>query len=299
MKNRITAVLLAALILVPALTACSDSADTADTTAADTAAVGETTAAEVAGETDRSQVKDNLPELDFGGQTVRFLHRDDDAECSMEVDTENTGDVVDEAVYERTVYLEERLNVKIAEIGITATVHDNSSLIKAVRQSVTAGSDDYDIMFNHMSGTTPLALEGMLIDLMTLDYLDFSQPWWAGDFINNATLYGRCYFAAGDAALTFIQSMYLMYYNKALYNSCHSGNPYDIVWDGGWTLDKMAELGRAAYIDVNGNSVSDYEDVFGFSMHTGNLVDAMLFGCDMQLSKLNSDGDPELYIDAN
>nr|MBQ4318968.1 extracellular solute-binding protein [Clostridia bacterium] len=297
MKKRISALLLALLMLVPVLASCSDSADTADTTSADTAAVGETTAAEVVGETDRSQVKDNLPDnLDFKGQEIRILHRDDGADLSIEVTAEETGDVVNDAVYNRQMTVEERLNVKLKAIPMTSTIHAPTEVVDAIRKSVTAGSDDYDIALNHMSGTTPLALENMFVDLNSLDYLDFSQPWWAGHFMEQATINDHCYYAAGDMALTLIQSMYLIYYNKDLYANFRDDDIYETVWDGGWTIDKLSELGRTVYTDSNGDSQYDVGDTYGYSTTAIRLIDALLVGADIPLSERDADGTPYLIV---
>ena len=295
MKKRISAFILALLMLTPALASCSDNGNTSETTAAETTAAGETTA-EAVGETERSQIKDNLPELNFDGQDIRIIYRDDGADLSVEVVSEETGDIVNDAVYNRQMTVEERLNIKMKAIPMTDTIHSPNQVRDAVRKSVTAGSDDYDIALNHMSGTTPLALENMFVDLNSLDYLDFSQPWWAGDFMEQATINGHCYYAAGDMALTLIQSMYLIYYNKDLYANYFDDKLYDTVWDGKWTIDKMMELGRTVYTDSNGDSQYDVGDVYGYSTTSIRLIDALLVGANVPLSERDSDGTPRLIV---
>jgi len=294
--KRITAFLTALLLLLPIAAGCASDTSAETETSADSDTSVQTEAAASA-ETERSQIKDGLPDdLDFEGRTIRIVHRDDGADLSFEVTSEETGDVVNDAIYNRQITVEERLNVKITDIPISSTIHHGSEVNDAIRKSVTSGSDDYDVSFNHMSQTTPLALEGMFIDLNTLDYLDFSRTWWAGHFMEQATINGRCYYAAGDISLVLIQSMYLMYCNKSLYADFFDDNLYDIVWDGAWTLDKMTELGTAVYTDINGNSAYDETDVYGFSINTNRLIDAMLVGADIPLSERASDGTPRLIV---
>lgn len=296
MKNRRTSLFLALLILASALASCSDTGTTAETNHAETVGAAETADVTV-DENDRSQIKDNLPELNFNGQEIRILHRDDGADLAIEVTAEaSTGDIVNDALYNRQMTVEERLNVKIKDIKVTSDIHTPTQVNDAIRKSVTAGSDDYDMALNHMSGSTPLALENMFIDLNTLDYLDFSQPWWAGDFMEQATINGRCYYAAGDISLTLIESMYLIYYNKNLYGNYFDDVLYDTVWDGKWTIDKMMELGRGVYTDVNGDSKYDVGDVYGYSTTNIRLIDALLVGANVPLSTRESDGTPKFII---
>ena len=295
MKNRVSPFLLALLMLASALASCSDAGSPAVTDAVDTTSVEETAA--VTDGNERAQIKDNLPALDFEGQEIRILHRDDGADLAIEVTAEaSTGDIVNDALYNRQMTVEERLNIKIQDIKIASTIHSHVEVVDAIRKSVTAGSDDYDMVLNHMSGTTPLALENMFLDLNSLDYLDFSQPWWAGDFMEQATINGSCYYAAGDVSLTLIESMYLVYYNKILYRNYFEDVLYDTVWDGKWTIDRMMELGRAVYSDVNGDSQYDVGDIYGYSTTNIRLIDALLVGANVPLSERDSDGTPRFII---
>ncbi len=245
----------------------------------------------------RSSIKDNLPELDFNGQTIRFLHRANnpslgDPDLRVEVDAEVDGEIVNAAIHDRTLALEERLNITIETRTSENDVHSGSDGVAKIRTSVSAGSDDYDIVFNQMSQMTPLAMEGMLVNLKKLDYLDFGQPWWKTSFMDEATLYGQLYFAAGDLCLSLVQSTYLMYYNKNLYQSYCNDDLYQTVWDGAWTFDKLAEISKTVYSDLNGNGTSDVEDRFGLVTTVGNYADAFLIGSGVTLAKRDAKGLP-------
>jgi len=297
--KRTLASILSLLMLLPTLAACSDEpADTSETEAY--VAESTTTADTTPAETDRSQIKDNLPDnLDFEGRIFRIVQRDDGADLTIEVDCEQTGDVIDEAIFARNLAVKERLNVEIETIKKTNTIHDANMVNDAIRTSVTAGSDDYDMAYNHMYGTMPLGLEGMFINVYDIPHIDFDQPWWSKSFLDEATLYGNCFAAAGDMSLTLIQSMYLIFVNKTLYGDYFDGDVYDIVWDGKWTLDKMAEMGRTVYKDVNGDSRYDVGDVYGYSTTAIRLLDALLFGSDIDLTARDNDNLPYFTIEGN
>ena len=44
-------------------------------------------------------------------------------------------------------------------------------------------------------------------------------------------------------------------------------NPYPLVFDGKWTFDKMSEMTRDIYEDLNGSATADNEEwsMIGFS----------------------------------
>ena len=147
-----------------------------------------------------------------------------------------------------------------------------------------------------MSQTTPLALEGMFIDVYTLEYTDFAKPWWFNTFMDQATIFDRCFYAIGDASLTLIQNIYLIYYNKNIYNDFFGDNLYETVWNGDWNLELLSKLGRTVYTDNNGDSQYDVGDTYGYSTTAVSLIDALLVGADIKLSERDSDGNPYFVI---
>ncbi len=299
MKRRIS-LFLALLMLVPLIAACGGETKPAADTASGAVNDAQTAAAESeAGETDRSQYKDSLPDnLDFEGYNLRFLHRNKMEELAIEVIApETTGDIVNDAIYERGLSIEERLNVKLSSVTAADDIHSGAAIVSLIRKSVLSGSNEYDAAFNHMSQNTPLAGEGLLLNVLDLDYLDFDQPWWAPHFMEQATLFNKCFFLVGDASLTLIQSMYLIYYNKELYGNFFSDNLYDTVFDGGWTLDKLSEIGHTVYTDVNGDGTTDVGDIYGYSTTAIRLIDALLVGADIQLTARDSDNLPYFVVE--
>ena len=113
--KRILAALLASLMLIPAMVACSeDTAETpADTTAA---AVEDTTTAETEPpETERSDAKDNLPAgLKFNGTTVTWVYRNEDWYLKWDViGYDNSGEIIQDAIWQRNLNVEERFGITL------------------------------------------------------------------------------------------------------------------------------------------------------------------------------------------
>jgi hypothetical protein len=147
MKKFVTLFLLSSMILSMAACGGAPAADVQDTSEADT-----TAAPEVDSDGNgREFVEDSLPDdLDFGGETITILMRVGDAAVKGEfIAEEETGDIVNDAVYARNLAVEERLNVKIETFDTDFNRHLNATPI--IRQSILAGSDDFDIVSHHLA----------------------------------------------------------------------------------------------------------------------------------------------------
>lgn len=132
-------VLLALAVLLPLLAACGESKENAETPAGDVSAP---TAAEETvppEETEEAFVGDRVPELDFGGATVTMAGQGtgDAGNNNLDMTVEElTGDVVRDAIYQRTLVMEERFNVSVAE----PLMSDYTTISNTVKSMVTAGT---------------------------------------------------------------------------------------------------------------------------------------------------------------
>ena len=151
--KRILAALLAALMLVPALVSCSeDTPDTTDTTAADTTTAPVETEPR---ETERHEIKDDLPaDLNFCGRTFRIYvsikSANDDFVAGVE---EKEGDIVNDAVTDRNMHVEEQLDVKLLSDGFDWAWN---TVAAPVSQLILAGDSTYDMFMAHQTGATQL-----------------------------------------------------------------------------------------------------------------------------------------------
>jgi len=291
-KLRLGALLLLASL---AFAACGDAGTAKD--AADTKAPENTDAVTAAVEKEdngRSGVEDNLPDdLDFGGETVRFMVRAGDLDTSSEFIAEATnGEVVNDAVFARNQAVEERLNVKIAFNPLNVNRHGGFS--GDIRKSVMAGSDDFELVANGLYDTVPLTMEGMFLDMLTLDYLDFEQPWWNQTFFEMTEFNGHNYLALGELSQTMISGTFSMFFNKTMFKEFYPDDPslYETVKAGEWTLEKLISYCTPLYRDLNGNGQADEFDQYGhFFTNTKTLAaDSFTGGANISLILKNADG---------
>lgn len=202
MRNRLAILITLMIGLNSALAACGDSAsDNAVDSANDT----DGNTAQTSASDDGSL--DNLPELDFEGEVINVLYRDDVVN-SFYVG-ESTGDIVDDAVYAANRAVEERINVDFNLITQAGTADaDRTTYISAITNSVMAGDNAYDLTAILTYNIPTLIQSGVLLNLLDVQYLDFDQPWWVGDLTEMATINGELYFASGDVSLELTQKIF-------------------------------------------------------------------------------------------
>ena len=289
LKN-ITALVLASMLLA------SCGSEPADTTT-DSASATETTlttAAETVDPNDRSQIKDNLPDsLDFGGRTFSiYVHPE--AEKYSIGSEDHVGDIVNDAVVKRNMAVEERLNIILnpdLQLDFTA---------KPITTMVTAGDSSYDLFTGYQYELTKMVANGGLVNLYDLEYIDFDQPWWWTNYMSELELgEGSRFFAVGDYFLTALAYTRTVFYNKDLYAEYYDNGDglYEMVLDGTWTLDKMAEIAHAVYTDINNDGKTDANDQLGYVTYlTMSSVDPFVYGTDIEFCRRTDDGSIELTM---
>jgi hypothetical protein len=293
LKKKLFVIFLACFIIILTAAGCGDDGALQD-------GVPESTAESETAEEEynpRAHAQDNLPDgLNFGGRTIRIMHHEEDVwGWEMEVE-ELTGDIVHDAIYRRNRLVEERLNVSIKMLPHGGIYTNPLEFFNVIRRSVSAGNDDIDLIAAYGFITTSLGMEGFYLNWHNVDYIDLRQPWWSADFEEQMTFDGKLYFIVGDIGITLLSRMFCMYFNKDLAEAYEVGNLYQLVIDGGWTLEKMSELSRDIYTDLNGNGIADNEDLYGCAIATGNLVDAMYAAFDFRITEKDSEGIPQLTM---
>lgn len=297
MKNtefkKILCLLLASLMVGSALVGCAENASEAESeNTADPSAVES-----VAEETEKPYL-DNLPEkMDFGGTEIRFLSATETVSIEL-TEEDDTGDVVNDAYWKRNEALEGRTNVDI----ILANQVGYDAFNSTATQSITAGSDDYDLFCGHTRFNMKLAASNYMINLNTngfTDYIDVSQPYWSDLYISNVNYKDNLYWLAGDMTHSFIAFIYATFVNATVWNNHYSGeNIYDIVLEGNWTLDTLNNYADGTYIDNNGDGAYDDGDSYGIIMQKGHVLNGMVCAADVRYTEIDADGNYKIALNS-
>lgn len=274
---------LSMLLLTAILASCGEAVPAADTTASD--APG-TTAAPV-----ETELAPDLPDLDLKGETITILYRD--AMKNEFWTEEQNGEIVNDAVYDKNVAVEDRFNCKLEYIANTDT-NWNGGYQGVISKSVLAGDEAYNIVSGPSFHMPTLILENCLYNLNNLDHLDLSKPWWVQSLLETTAFGDKVYLISGDISLGMLKYIHLTYFNKRLANEYKMGNLYQTVLDGKWTVDKMEALTKNMYQDLNNNGAIDYNaDAFGYAITNDTLWRAYIDALELKYFRIGKNGLPE------
>lgn len=255
------------------------------------------TSAEETGEETVDLYPDDMPDnMNFDGQTIRFItYQVDKGSRSIDIDedAQDTGDIIFEAIWKRNQAIESRLNVDIQLSKETGM----NQLVPAVTMSIQSNSDDYDVIVGHARFDIQLASSGYLKNLDHINYLNFEKPYWSQMYMDEIAYKDIHYWSTGDITIEYISTIYCMYVNSALWNDHYSDQRiYDVVNSGSWTLDSLKQYSIGAYRDINGDSVADENDVFGFAMQQGHVLNGMAFAAGVDYSARDAEGNISIIV---
>jgi hypothetical protein len=245
MKKIVSLILVFGILFVTA--ACAKQADVQTTQTETENELSEST-------TEETLYIDTLPQNDFEGQTYVIAGM---ADYYKLTDYEElNGELVNDAVYNQYANTEEKLNVTIEKADLTS-----SQITASIQADENAFST---IVFQLVDFSKLFVLPGFVVNLYDVDGLDLTQPWWNQSVVNELTIYDKLYMAFGDYipdhGITYTHNFY---FNKNLAEKFNIPDFYELVRSGKWTLDKMEEIIKTIYTDINGNSERDFEDLYG------------------------------------
>ena len=205
---------------------------------------------------------------------------------------EITGEVVNDAQYNRDKYVEQRYNVTIEYIE-----NDADSSGQVLSNSLFAGDSIGNLIVDSLDeGTGTMSVlfnNGMLTNLLEVPYVQPDREWWSQLMYENLTINDRLYFTSGDLApLSYIgPACIYMNLNLAENYGIDENELYDMVYDGTWTLDELYALTRDADNDLNSDGRLDcINDFFGIVNENNTLTSTLLLAtCGVKLSEFNEE----------
>ena len=290
--KRITAVLIALLMLVPTLASCSDNtpAETKETTSQqETAQTAESTDASAdESETEDERIKPNIPEsADFGGDTITFLHWYNPAwtetvRQSRDIYAEGiTGEAINDAVYNRNVKIEDAYKVKIA-----LQLEQSTDIASMVGQQVTAGDSTYDVVYQILSAAPALIQKSYFHNLFNVPNIDLTKPWWDQNSISSLSTMGILPLVSTSINVNDKDATAALAFNKTIASNNQLEDLYTLVREGKWTYDKLTEMAEATYNDSNGDGTMTPDDVYGF-LGGRDVIDSLYHGSGSQFITKN------------
>ena len=232
-----------------------------------------------------------LPEADFGGREVNFFLGEEFSKLQV---TEENGDIVNDAIYQRNRKVEEMYNCKFVYTLSPCTSSTWNTWFANLESSILAGDNAIDIAGGYAYRFAALSItSGLFQNLLDLPQLDMEKPWWPGNISEAACVGSKLFMVQGNIDPMFYDCIFTFVFNKDLAANLKL-DFYDIVSSGAWTFDKLEEVAKLGTRDLDGNSTLDEKDQWGFATGQYVPVDGFNFSFDLDFVEYDKDGMPSL-----
>jgi len=247
-------------------------------------------------EKEEQEMLANIPVEDFGGYTFNFISR---RETSPEwniwgnrdiYSDEQTGEIINDAVYMRNRYIEDKYNCNIEEF-------QSFNMINDLKNTVRAGDNAYDIALPPLNRGIGLAADGVLLNLDNNSALDLKNKWWDQNANKSLSIGGRLYYTSGDMLILNNDSTGAFAFSKKLVQEYLLENPYQLVKDGKWTYEAFYSQAKQVTRDLNGNGVMDRDDQYGF-MQYRDVLHCLFHGAGGNFGEKDENDIPYFTLDS-
>jgi len=293
MKKTLALLLALVMLSSTALFACgdADAGTTTDTTAAPavtTAPNGDPAATTVPEET---KLVANIPEgtnfNDYNFNIANGFYTATKYTTNAIAPTEVNGDVINDAMYKRTVTVEDKIGIKVVDLNI-----DQSKM----KTNLQANAAEFDLMTVDLSGVRTFINSGYMLDFNELPNIDMTMPWWDQNAREKLSVDGKLFHTFSDFLITQLDNGRALYFNKEMHKDLGLESIYDLVREDKWTLDKLREMGVQAIRDLDGNQVMDAQDAYGMTCwNATSFYEIYLTSSDAEIMKQGDNGIPYFY----
>ncbi len=214
--------------------------------------------------TSPSDMRPDVDGLDLGGADFGMLYYSNLLTYSwtgIPTDmnpTEETGDILNDAVYNRNRSVEERVNIVINEYPQKG----HQAVMEALQQDVMSGDGVYDIAFQSIAEIAPLTSGGLIRDISATG-AQVEAPWFDQKSVEELAVNGKLYFATTDISYLDKLATIVTFFNKSIAENYSMDDFYQKVSDGEWTYDYMLECAEQISADINGDGAMTKEDNYG------------------------------------
>ena len=277
--------ILCTLLLLAAFAGCGDKTPASTTASSDNAEKTTAQTGEALG----------VPETaDYGGAAFNILSAGSVAYNDFDFDEESSL-ALDNAQYKRKRLVEENYKVEIHEDIKQAYSSGGGPGFMQISTDVSAGDCSYDLALIAGYDVSVLAYSGLLYDLNSVPGIDLSESWWDQKANESLSVNGVMFFTTGEITCSDNNAAFVILFNKGLLKDYELENPYTLVYDGEWTMDKFAELCKTVTEDLDQNGTMDANDRFGLLVWDDSVV-GIVNAAGQRCCTINADGNIELTL---
>ena len=245
-------------------------------------------------EKEEKAMLESIPDEDFGGYTFNFISR---RETSPEWEIwgnrdiyseEQNSEVINDAVYLRNIYIEERYNCNIKE-------YQSFSMVADLKKTIKSGDNEYDVALPPLNQGLNLAADGLLWKLGDIRTIGLNNKWWDQNANASLSIGGQLYFTSSDMLILNNDSTGAFVFNKKLIKDYQLDDPYKLVSEGKWTFDAFYSQVKQISQDINGDGIMDRYDRYGF-MQYRDVLHCLFHGAGGNFGEKDKDDIPYMTL---
>jgi len=295
-KLKFIALILVVLTVASVFSACAFSMEEEkkDNDKTDNDKTGSDTVADTGAETSSEDTTTVVPDVDvlnWDGREYRILGRDHtmyDIFTSFEVWREDVPeDVVGKAVWDRNYDM-------LQNYGIDVKGYLKTDFNSAAKTMLDSGEDLYDLLILAPESFHPHAINGALVDLYGLDYINMAHDAWMDYPNRQLTMGGRLYYTTNKFLIQDKNRYWGLFYNRSMAKELNLGYFENMVFDGSWTMDKVIELAKAGTFELDGQQGLGKRDNWGVCAYEYYNFVQLAFGVGFRFTEHGPDGYPVL-----
>lgn len=290
MKKRL---LITALLAAMLCTACGSPAGQQTDTTAPTPDQVITSPAETTAVPETTIPAPQIDAIDGGGEEFHILGRLSGSDqyylpYPEFKATEVTGEVMNDAVFDRNRYLEQKYKVTIV-----GDEDKEANVPNIARTNINANDAHYDLYMPTTQNAYPLAIEGLFYETDAVPYLDFEKPWWQAQAMEALTIANSNFLLISDISFSNFLATSTIFFNQKVAADNEIPNFYQTVREGKWTIDLMHEYCLKITRDLDGDQDIDENDIWGTACSNFSWQ-PLFYGSGSRIIEKDADDIPQL-----
>ena len=204
---------------------------------------------------------------------------------------------VEIAIYRRNELMKEQYGVEIVDEDVTkfgSTTGSGTGFTK-IYTDYMSGESNYDAASIGTYDVATLAYSGYIHDLNDIPHLNLAKDYWDQRANQDLSINGKMFYTNGDIGVVNHMTTHAILFNKGMIAEYGLENPYDLVRDDEWYLEKFGQLIKQVGEDLNQDGVYNEQDRYGLLTWNDPMV-AFLSTANEKICSVNEDGLIELTL---
>ena len=172
--------------------------------------------------------------------------------------------IMERAKFQRDSEIKDRFNVVLKDLNSPQDAMVSFILTDAFNtESSYSAARPYG-----WEDVTPIISSQAAYNVLDMPYIDPEQPWYDSSAVEAYSFLGKMYFLPG--MFPGLSTGDPLLFNKNMIDDIEGLEyPYQLIFDGEWTIDKMLEYTSAGYKDIDETPGPSRDDQFGYASYKG------------------------------